>query len=622
MIDRSRLTLIGLAALVAGCIVTIGSAQDISQRALEQEIAPLLNRYCADCHTGDDASGTLRLSALDDVRRIATTQYKLWEKMHSRLWSEVMPPADAEQPTAEERRKLTDWIRRALDTYDCSGPTDPGHETMRRLTRTEYRNTIRDLLGVEAKLADDFPTDDVGYGFDRIGDVLSISPLQMEKYLATAEQVAAQAVVTDPLAAAGKRSVDAAKMAAGGGASGGSDGFRVLTTTGALTGEIDAPADAEYLIRTLAYADQAGDALAHMVVRVGDARHEFDVKAGRDEPAAHEFRARLARGRQKFEIAFTNDFYDPSNPDRRRRDRNLAVRRLELVGPLDDDGLAYPESHRRLFFVRPGPALSPEAAARQILSRLALRAFRRPATEDEINRLMGIYKVGAERGESFAAGVQLALTATLASPHFLFKVEGGPPPDKPGAIYTLNEFELATRLSYFLWSSTPDDALLDLAGRGQLRSQLEPQIRRMLADPKSQALASDFAMQWLQLGRLADMELDTDRFPQWSDALRNDMLRETEMFIAAVVHDDRSVMDLIDADYVYVNERLARHYGIDGVQGEEFRKVGAVRADDPRGGILTMGSVLVSTSNPTRTSPVKRGKWIMETLLGATTPPP
>ena len=613
--------LVALAALLpAPALLAQGEpAADKAKRKqveFDQLVQPFLAKYCFDCHSGDAIEGELQLDVLIDARDIAAQQRKTWKKVHDQLFGHIMPPQDSDQPGKEERTVVVRWLKTAIDDYDCNGPVDPGRETIRRLTRYEYKNTVRDLLGVEAKLADDFPMDDVGYGFDNIGDVLTLSPLLMEKYLAAAEEVAAQAVVTDPLEATARQRLAAADMRGDGSQR---DGWRFLTTTGDFQGRIKVPAAGEYVVRVSAYADQAGNELARMQVSVGEEEKEFEVQSEeRDQPDDCEFRAKLDAGELPVRVAFLNDYYEPRNSNPRRRDRNLSVQFVELVGPMGPSGVQYPEPHRRIFFVTPGGDLSEEQAARQILKRLALRAYRRPATDREIERLWQLVRVGKQRGGRLEHGIQLALTAVLASPQFLFKVERDAQPDDKDGIRTLDEYELATRMSYFLWSSMPDDELLELAGNNQLRASLEPQVRRMLADDKAVALVDNFALQWLQLRNLEQMEPDRRLFRGWNDRLREDMLTETRLFFQAIVQEDRSVLQLIDADFTFLNERLARHYAVDGIRGEEFQRVGI--GPTARGGVLTMGSVLTVTSNPTRTSPVKRGKWIMENILG--TPPP
>lgn len=587
----------------------------IRQKHFDEHVQPFLTRFCYDCHSAGDDS-PLKLDQLTKASEISTTGYKQWKKVYTKLYGRAMPPEDVDQPDLEERDKVAAWLKATLDDYDCSGPTDPGRTTLRRLTRFEYKNTVRDLIGVEVKLADDFPLDDVGYGFDNIGDVLTLSPLLFEKYLAAAEEIARAAIVADPLQAMARRRIEASDMQREGVNDAG-DGWRLFTSSGSLRGRFEVPAEGEYLVRVHAYGDQAGDELPKMRVVVADDRREIDVPAMRDEPADYEFKLRLPRGEQRVSVEFINDYYAPNNPDPERRDRNLAVKRVDVVGPIGGEGI-YPDSHKRIMFVTPSDQLSEAEAAKQILQRLASRAFRRPASDVEVARLMKLAERGREQSGTLAGGVQLALQAVLTSPHFLFKVEGEPLPNDADHIYDLNEYELATRLSYFLWGTMPDDELFAVATRGELRAELEPQVRRMLADPKSQALVDNFMVQWLQLRRLASIEPDRRRFPRWSDNLRADMLTETKLFVGAIVHEDRSVLELIDADYTFLNKRLADFYGVAGVDGDEFKRIGVGAVG--RGGLLTQASVLTLTSNPTRTSPVKRGKWIMENLLG--TPPP
>lgn len=595
------------------------SADDAARRQqeFEQTVRPFLARYCFDCHSGDSPDGELQLDILRDSRAMATKDRKTWKKVHTRMFAHVMPPADADQPPKDQRDAMVRWLAGAIDAYDCSGPADPGRETIRRLTRYEYKNTIGDLLGVEARLADDFPLDDVGYGFDNIGDVLTLSPLLLEKYLAAAEEISQRAIVADPLAATASRRIAAHDMSATTNTSKPSDDARMLYSQGELRARYEFPADGEYLIRTHAYGDQAGDEPARLQLKLdGRDLQRFDVKATADKPADYDWRGRIERGNRQIGMAFVNDYYRPEASDPSRRDRNLAIFHTEIVGPLGEQ--TYPESHRRIFIAAPGKDISDEEAARQILRKLASRAFRRPATEAEVQRLTKLAQLGQSRGGRFEAGIQLALQAILVSPHFLFKVELDPAEGDKDGIRQLNEYELATRLSYFLWNSMPDDELFQLARRGQLRQQLAPQVQRMLRDSKADALVENFAMQWLQLRRLDDMQPDRRRFREFNGRLRADMRTETKLFFAAIMREDRSVLELVDADFTFLNERLARLYGIEGIRGEQFQRVDTGAAQ--RGGVLTHASVLTATSNPTRTSPVKRGKWIMETILG--TPPP
>jgi hypothetical protein len=456
-------------------------------QSFEATVLPFVTRYCLECHRGKDAQRGVQLDKYRTFASLAEDR-PTWRKVNGMLRSRKMPPEDSRQPSDEEFRTVSAALEDALGQAERTGPRDPGRVTIRRLNRAEYTNTIRDLLGIDFNSAADFPSDDVGYGFDNIGDVLTLPPLLMEKYLDAAQQIAAKAIVTG-----------------------------------------------------------------------------------------------------------------------------------KPVNKLND----YPESHRRIFFVAPGAKVSPEAAAQQILQRLAMRAYRRPVGADELKRLMKLAANARFHGSTFESSIQLALEAILVSPHFLFRVELDPERDA-GAIRALNEYELASRLSYFIWSSMPDNELFDLAGRGRLRENLDRQVRRMLADWKSKALVEDFAGQWLQLRNLDQASPDKTQFAAFDQDLRRAMRTESEMFFAAILHEDRSVLEMLDANYTFVNARLARYYGIQGVEGDRFRRVSLPSrgAASARGGLITQAAVLTVTSNPSRTSPVKRGKWILDNILGAPPPDP
>jgi hypothetical protein len=345
----------------------------------------------------------------------------------------------------------------------------------------------------------------------------------------------------------------------------------------------------------------------------------FDVAAEADAPQQYSQTVELKVGDHKLIAKFVNDYYEPDNPDPKRRDRNLAVLKFEVCGPVEEDYEKLPESHRRILPHKTTPETQ-QQDAEEFLKRFASRAFRRPARADEVERLVKLVNLALEQGDSFEQGMRLAVEATLVSPHFLYRVELDPPGAKPGQVYAVNQYELASRLSYFLWSSMPDHDLLEAAWKEKLRSPdvLQGQLERMLQDPKSAALVENFAGQWLQLRLVRAMTPDPRAYPAFDEPLRAAMVRETELFFETILRENRSVMEFLDADYTFVNERLARHYGLPDVKGNEFRKVPIPAAQ--RGGVLGQASILSLTSNPTRTSPVKRGRWVMENLLG--TPPP
>lgn len=441
-----------------------------------QTVQPFLENYCLDCHSGDEAEAELALDRFETSQSLATAPGS-WGTVLRMVRDREMPPEDMDQPEPEEAAAIVDWIEQTLKSQAYQGKPNPGRVTLRRLNRVEYGNTIRDLLGVEFDALERLPADDVGYGFDNIGDVLSLPPLLMEKYLDAAEEIA----------------------------------------------------------------------------------------------------ARVFEAEQK---------------------RSLKERYL-LIAEANDK-------------------VTEAQAARRILTRFVGRAFRRPATEDELRRYFELGATVRGEGGDPKAAVEVVVAAVLCSPHFLFKVEKDPEGSDPEAVRTIDEYELATRLSYFLWSSMPDDELLQQAERGALRKDLDRQIKRMLADHKSQALVDNFAGQWFQLRNLEMTSPDKKLFPQFDPKLREAMEVETLRFFAHVMRENRSVLELVDADYTFLNEPLARFYGIKDVKGDEFRRVSL--SGTSRGGVITQASVLTLTSNPTRTSPVKRGKWIMENILG--TPPP
>jgi hypothetical protein len=587
-----------------------------SAQFFERTLGPFLEKHCYDCHSGREPEGGIGLDKYPTVDSI-TKDRKTWEKVLRMVRTRQMPPEDEEQPDTSQVTRVTGWLDQALFAVDCSGPVNPGRVTIRRLNRAEYANTIRDLLGVHYDTAADFPADDVGYGFDNIGDVLSLPPILMEKYLAAAAEVADRAIVTGELDAAKKARFPAEDL--DGGSRRGD--HRMLASQGEIFAEYEFPSDGQYLIRIGAFGQQAGSEPARLELQIdGRKIAVFDVKAEEGDPAVYEARAKVAAGARRVAAAFINDYYNPDAPDPNDRDRNLAVVDIEVLGPLGLGPEDYPQSHRRIFFITPGENISEAEAGRKVVQRLANRAFRRPVTESELKRLLELGQMAREDGQRFEQAVQLVLQAILVSPHFLFRVELDPPPDDDDQVRELNEYELATRMSYFLWSSMPDDELFQHALRGTLRGNLEAQVRRMLGDPKADALVQNFAGQWLQLRNLEMAAPDYEQFPSFNAELREAMRTETEMFFASILRDERSVLDLIDADYSFLNEPLARHYGISGVEGPEFRRVSL--AGTPRGGVVTQASVLTVTSNPTRTSPVKRGKWILDNILGEPPPDP
>ena len=618
----------GVGAIVLVGVVMWGTGAVEPQRVeaakpdtFQTQIAPFLKKHCLECHGADAAEGGIALHNFDSEKSVQKAR-KVWEKVLPMLQIEAMPPVEEgrERPTHDDFLAVTSWLEDKLYNIDCKLERDPGRVTVRRLNRAEYNNTVRDLLGVDFEPANDFPSDDVGYGFDNIGDVLSVSPLLMEKYLDAAEKISEKVISTaDP--AKSRKVRYAGKQLKPGGAAEDQGEFYGINSTGNVTAEHKFPRDGEYLLRARAAADQAGTELAKMEFSIdGKPVQTFEVK-GRREPDEYEFQLRLSPGSHKFTAAFTNDFYDPKAT--RGKDRNLYIGWLEVAGPLDVREDDLPESHRKLIVATPTATRPLPEAARENLRPLMRRAFRRLVTDDEINRFVPLVESAVSQGETFERGMQFALQGVLCSPNFLFRVEADANPNDPKARHEISPFELATRLSYFLWSSMPDDELLALAEKNELRKPdvIQQQVKRMLKDQRSGALVENFALQWLNLRSLDELTPDPEKFPEYSPQLREDMLRETTKFFEHILREDLSTLELLGGKYTFVNERLAKHYGIAGVNGDEFRKVPLDGASG-RAGLLTQASILTVTSNPGRTSPVKRGKWIMENILGTAPPPP
>ncbi len=589
------------------------------------QIAPFLKKHCTECHGPDAQEGELRFDNFPTAAAVAADE-KTWHRAIQMLRSGAMPPDDAPQPTEAERRNVVNWLEKTIYNFDCETSTDPGRVTIRRLNRAEYNNTIRDLLGITLRPADDFPSDDVGSGFDNIGDVLSLPPLLMEKYLAAAERITEEIIITDPsvyvksqfkfrdaLRGEGSANYDSAQNAR----------RWTIHSDGSVFTEFDFRRAGKYTLRVGARAQHAGDEPPQLELRLaGQKVKVFDVNADQMR-GRYEIKYDVpVGGVHRLSAHFLNDFEDPTAEDQSRRDRNLIIDSFEVDGPLDPQAEDYPPAHRWIVAFKPDANRSALEAATKNLRPLLERAFRRPATNDEVASFAALVDKAVEQGDSFEQGMQVAATAVLISPHFLFRVEGGPPARAETAIRPLGDYELASRLSYFLWSSMPDDELFALAAKNVLHQDtvLQQQIRRMLADKKSDALVENFITQWLNLRLLDGVAPDPQVFPQFDPELKAAMRRETELFAAAVIREDKSLLDFLGGRFTYVNERLAQHYGIAGITGPEFQRVNFT--DNRRSGILTHASILTLTSNPARTSPVKRGKWMLENILGSPPPDP
>lgn len=565
---------------------------------------------CADCHDEGQAKGGLDFAALRRGELVA------WlvalDRVRERVRAGEMPPPDSEPLLPAERRRLLEHCTDVLAREVPKLPAVPGRVTIRRLTRTQWENTVRDLFGVAVAATASFPADDLGYGFDSIGDALSLSALHLEKYLAAAGEVAAAVFHGEDPQAPAVRRIEAERMRLVAGPGAGMDGeVANLYTNAAIAADVPLPRDGTYRLRIRVGATQAGDEPAKMAVRL-DGRELCVVDIDSEEPRVVEITLPTVGGPHGWELAFVNDFYAPDHPDPKRRDRNLLLDWLEIQGPLDP----LPERPEQRWLRDVDDAgQSDGRRLRALAGALLPRAFRRPVGADEMARIAKVGEAALARGESLVEAQRRIVQAALTSPNFLFRAEPGDGP--------LPAWALAVRLSYFVWGSMPDDALRTAAAKGVLATVAgrREQLRRLLADPRAESLATDFAAQWLELRSLADRMPDPERFP-CDAALKASMRRETELLFAAVLREDRDVRTLLDADFTHVDARLAAFYGLPGEFGEAFARVGLPPELRLRGGVLGHASVLTVTSNPTRTSPVKRGKWVLEHLLGQPPPPP
>ena len=604
-----------------------------SAGTFEDAVRPFLAEHCAACHGERMQMADLRLDGFSSERE-ALRQPDIWTDVLRMTRSGKMPPPGSPAPDPAAVRAVTDWIGSRLAQLEARREPRPGRVTARRLNRAEYNNTVRDLLGVDLRPADSFPVDDSGYGFDNIADVLSVSPLLMEKYVAAAGRLARAAIWERPrLAEPTRFKIQASRDAENPAAIGRVAPF---TKDGSIRLERDFPAAGLYRFafgatdrrlrsedngRYLEGVEPPPPRLMtllidgrRMATKAVEAAQYFD----RSERVTH----RIEPGATALWLGFIDFAGQPMNPNAEYAQRKLWVDYLEIDGPYEADPRPLPASHRRIVTCRPIAEEPWQPCAREILARLARRAYRRPAAEAEIERLMGLASRAMREGASFEGMIQTALQAILVSPPFLFRIERDPNPETEGGVRAVDNYELASRLSYFLWSSMPDDELLDAAEAGSLAQPefLRRQARRMLADPKAAALVENFGGQWLQLRNLAQARPDAATFPEFDDGLRQAMHRETQLFFEDIVREDRSILEFLDSRFTFLNERLAKHYGIAGVNGAEFRRMDL--PDGQRGGLLGHGSVLTISSYPTRTSPVLRGLWVLDNILGQSPPPP
>ena len=606
-------------------IVSILAVATATAADFEKDIKPLLENYCSDCHMDGSKKGDLSLDTPE------LHDHKLWSAVWENLRAEMMPPFKKSQPSPDERQRIIAWIERDVFKVDPEKP-DPGRVTIRRLNREEYRNTIRDLLGIEYDVTDAFPTDDTGYGFDTIGDVLSLSPLLMEKYMAAAQEIVAKAVDTS----AGR--IPVLQISA--------DRFKSKT-------------DPKRTAKLLPFSEASIVEHAPEITHPGSYELKLEVAVqGSEEATIHSAELIVSVNGKEIErrhLSWDNQksitIREEVTLDKGRNLLNFQivprtapledegqlhanVQEISLKGPNDGSYREFPKDYYRVFLDGPpsGSTTARRQYAAKILRHFLERGYRRPVDQATLNRLVDLaMEVFQQPGMSFEQGIGHGLTAILASPRFIFRAEVQPDPNNPARVVPLDDYALASRLSYFLWSSLPDDTLFALAREKKLRRNLRAQVDRMLNDPQSARFVRNFVGQWLQTRDLETVNIDARRVLGirrgeeadriFSRNVRSAMREETEALFGHLLSENRGADELLTADYTFLNERLARFYDIEGVEGNDMRKV-SLPPGSHRGGILTHGSFLVVSSNPTRTSPVKRGLFLLENILGTPPPPP
>jgi mono/diheme cytochrome c family protein len=600
----------------------------------------IVKQYCVTCHSDRGKAGGLTLAAFDAAR--LTDHVEVAEKMIRKLRAGMMPPAGARRPEEETLQQLASAFESRIDRAAALAP-NPGYRPFQRLNRAEYERAVRDMLSIDIDVESLLPPDTISHGFDNIADVQTMTPTVLDGYLRAAARVSRDAlgdatttptsqIYPVPRTAAQLWHVEGAPM----GTRGGISLVHVF------------PADGEYRFRMMMHSIPTGqlygsttrgeqievsvNGVRKALIDINPRMSESDPKGINIETEPISVRA----GPQRISAAFLARAESPVDDLIKPIDFTLAdtqigsalgittlphLRELEINGPHKVTGVSDTVSRRRVFICRPTAPAEEAACAEKIVRHLATTAFRRPVGGDEVRGLVNFYENGRAKGD-FESGVREALQAILASPQFIFRLERAPAGVKPGQNYRITDIDLASRLSYFLWSTVPDKELVDIAMKNQLRAPgvLEAQVKRMLQDPRSETLATRFASLWLRLQDLDKIHPDALTYPAFDHFLVEAMRRETELFFETLIHEDRSIIEILNGDWTYVNERLARHYGIPNITGDHFRRIQVT--DENRRGLLGHGSILMMTSVADRTSPVLRGKWVMEVLMASPPPAP
>ncbi len=626
------------------CIQAAPPPEPNSDPATVSAERTLVNKYCVVCHSDKLKTGGMSLQSADMTNIPAGAE--LWEKVVHKLSLGAMPPQGMPRPDQASIDHLVSWLTTSIDHASAAHP-NPGRATLHRLNRTEYANAIHDLLGLEVDPAPLLPADDESYGFDDIADVLRTSPSLLERYMSASWNLSRLAVgdpniTADTTTYRAKPDLSQNEHMEG----------LPLGTRGGLAIRHYFPLDGEYTIKVRLWRATADvikglEELHQVEISIDGQRVKLATIGGKDEQelsytnsgkSAEEIDSRLTvrvpvkAGMRTVVATFMAEGesqddnilepFERANLDPLDFRGLPAVDRVSITGPLKSTGPGDTASRKLIFTCRPHSQAEEIPCAKKVIGTLARKAFRRPTNDNDLETLLSFYQKGRNEGGTFDSGIEAAIQLILASPEFLFRFEPDPAALAPGAVYRVSDLELASRLSFFLWSSIPDEQLLNLATLGKLHEPavLEAQVKRMLADPKSKALVDNFADQWLYLRNLKNINPDFETFPDFDDNLRQAMKQETDLFLDNIIREDRSIMDLIDANYTFINERLARHYGIPNIYGSDFRRV--TITDENRRGLLGQASILTVTSLPTRTSPVNRGKWILTNLIGMPPNPP
>jgi cytochrome c5 len=600
-----------LFVVTAFSLCVASSVWGAAPATFDQAVKPVLSKTCTGCHNDKLASGGLNIAAFLDPSSL-TTKREGWEKILDRLRAGEMPPKGIPKPPPEQMEALIGYVGGEFDRADRNTKPDPGRVVAHRLNRNEYSNTIRDLLGVSFHAEDEFPADDASFGFDNIGAALTVSPTLMQKYMQAAEQIASRAVGGDPLPKPGlfnKRNRIK----------------RLDTDTIEFKDRIDF--DADYTVRVLLLGHRGAkdkpvtlvlsmDGKPIKTVEVSVQISAVNQQGGATQRGSEEQRIFVPQGDHTFRAAFINDegLKDIPASARYNNNRNIYPDTIEIAGPFPST-VQHPSQKKILIC----DLAAGRPCADRILTNLANRAYRRPASRAEVAELVAVFDKAKAGGYTPEQSLQFAISAMLVAPQFLFRIEHDP---KAGTYGRVTDTELASRLSYFLWSSMPDDELLRLGEANKLHvpATLDAQVKRMIADAKASAFAENFVGQWLEVRSLDAVKPDEKKFPEWTPELKEAMRTETSMFFASVLRDNRPLSDLLDGKYTFLNETLAKYYGIEGVTGPEFRRVEL--KTDQRGGIITQASILTVTSYPNRTSVVLRGKYLLENVFGTPPPPP